>query len=788
MKIYKLIMLFICLIISISAVSAADVNSSDVSNQGSEILSDVAVTDEISNYNSSDGFGSDFSSELCADEVSDILPSSNRTVDLSISECCSFIIQENNGETVYAFRQDSPLYGTGVVINSQEWYGRNIIKQEIESQSEYFFHSIITEDGWVIGQGGSQYDDDSMMIERIAGAIVSNNYISTDYLRQIRDILYDYHYGHFVVKAPDGRYGIAFYDRVLTGTLYPGQFMVIPNYIEYYQKGNYNDYGADPVDAIIQICSYDDSGLNRRNLYTYDYKVHDTPNGLFYGADIYVTNDNGHNVGLDTSRIVTHFYYEGNYYPAFSIPQNPGKLYVGTHIFENTAAGNMIELIDGPSNVLINDEDSVSYSIKLLTTEYTVEFDLGNDIDFINAYPSLGSFIYDSQQHKLYWNLPAINMEKNIIIYFKPRSMGNHNIRTAVQGKSEVHDFSYYVTDYGAHISVSDVDKYAGGPQKLNVYLKDNYGNPLIGECVGININGVNYYRFISDQGYASLALNLDKGEYDAVVSYYDKIGEDRTTAHVTIRQTAFGEDIVKYFKNGTQFYASFLDTDGSPLKNSDVLFNINGVFYTRSTNENGVARLNINLEPGEYIITSINLASGEMISNSIRVKSVLAEYSDMVKYYRNGTQYTIKVLDGQGNPLSNVNITFNINGVFYTRTTNESGIAKLNINLNPGDYIITADYNGEHVSNYIMILERVVTEDLVMKYRDGSKFEAIILDEQGNTVPGENLTFNINGVLYNRTTDENGNIALNINLMPGQYIITTAWNGYRKSNVITIS
>ncbi len=786
MKYYKLIILFICLIISISAVSAADINSSDVSDYGSEILSDVAITDEIGDYNSSDV--SDYGSDILSDEVSDIRPSSNRTVDISDFECCSFIIQENNGQTVYAFRQDSPLNGYGVEINSQEWYGRNIIKQEIDTLYTYFFHSIITEDGWVIGQGGSQYDDDNRAIERIAGAIVSSNDISKDLLRQARDILYDYDYGHFVVKAPDGRYGIAFYDRILTGTLYPGQFMVIPNEIEYYQKGNYKDYGADPVDAIIQICSYDDSGLNRRNLYTYDYKVHDTPNGLFYGADVYVTNDNGHNVGLDTSRIVTHFYYKGNYYPASSVPENPGKLYVGTHIFENTATGNMIELIDGPSNVLINDEDSVSYSIKLLNTEHTVEFDLGNDVDFINAYPSHGSYIYDAQQHKLYWNLPAINMVKDIIIYFRPKSMGNHNIHAFVQGKSEENNLNYYVTDYGAYISTSDVDKYVGGPQRLNVYLKDNYGKPLIGECVGIKINGMDYYRFIGENGYASLALNLGKGEYDAVISYDDKIGKNKTTAHVTIRQTVFGEDIVKYFKNDTQFYASFLDTDGKPLKNSDVQFNINGIFYTRKTNEMGIAKLNINLAPGKYIITSINLVSGEMIGNSIQVKSVLLEYSDIVKYYRNGTQYTIKVLDGQGNPLGGASVTFNINGVFYTRTTDESGVAKLNVNLNPGDYIVTADYKGELVSNDIMVLERVVTKDLVMKYRDGSKFEAIVLDEQGSIVHGENLTFNINGVFYNRTADENGTISLNINLMPGQYIITTIWNDYRKSNVITIS
>ena len=447
----------------------------------------------------------------------------------------------------------------------------------------------------------------------------------------------------------------------------------------------------------------------------------------------------------------------------------------------------MIELVDGVSNAVAGDENTVKYRIKLLTTEHTVEFDFDSDVDFIRASPTHGSYYYDAQQHKLYWYLPAVNVAKDITITFKPRVTGNHNICTFVHGKSESHDLNYYVTAYGAYISTSDVVKYVGGPQRLNIYLNDKYGKALVGENVGILINGVFYRRSVTDQGYASIALNLGAGQYDAVVSYDGKIGKNQTGAKVTIKPTVFGDDIVKFFKNDTQFYASFLDTNGNPLKNSNVQFNINGVLYTRTTDKNGIARLNINLEPNKYIITSINLNTGDRISNSILVKPVLVENSDIVKYYRNATPYTIKVLDGQGNPLAGADVTFNINGVFYIRTTNESGFAKLNINLEPGDYIITAGYNGEYVSNFIMILDRLITTDLAMHYKDGSEFNAIVLDERGNIAPGENVTFNINGVFYNRTTGENGVASLRINLMSGQYIITSYWNNYSKANIITI-
>ena len=94
---------------------------------------------------------------------------------------------------------------------------------------------------------------------------------------------------------------------------------------------------------------------------------------------------------------------------------------------------------------------------------------------------------------------------------------------------------------------------------------------------------------------------------------------------------------------------------------------------------------------------------------------------------------------------------------MFYTRTTNENGTAKLNINLEPGNYIITSSYNGGSVSNNIRVLTRLVSSDLSMNYRDGSSFKIVVLNEKGAISSCENITFNINGVFYNRTTDDNG-------------------------------
>ncbi len=102
--------------------------------------------------------------------------------------------------------------------------------------------------------------------------------------------------------------------------------------------------------------------------------------------------------------------------------------------------------------------------------------------------------------------------------------------------------------------------------------------------------------------------------------------------------------NIVKIFQNGTQFFATFYGKDGKPLaNNTDVTFNINGVFYTRQTNENGTARLNINLIPGKYILTAINPANNEEKGFNVTVLSNV-ETANLVKYYKNESQLIIQV------------------------------------------------------------------------------------------------------------------------------------------------
>ena len=300
------------------------------------------------------------------------------------------------------------------------------------------------------------------------------------------------------------------------------------------------------------------------------------------------------------------------------------------------------------------------------------------------------------------------------------------------------------------------------------------------------NVNGVNYTKELVN-GKASIGINLNPGNYTITTFYHYTDGLATKTNNIEVLSTIQANDVVKFFRNGTQYCAKFLDGCGSPLVNASVIFNINGVFYKKQTDDNGMAKLNINLRPGVYILTAMHPDTLMYGSNITVLSTILA--NDVVKFFRNGTQYCAKFLDGCGSPLVNASVTFNINGVLYKKQTDYEGISRLNINLFPGKYILTAMHPDGLMYGYnITVLSTIHGDDIVKFFRNGTQYCAKFLDGCGSPLVNASVTFNINGVFYKKQTDDNGMARLNINLFPGEYILTAIHlNGEEKANIIKV-
>ena len=358
-----------------------------------------------------------------------------------------------------------------------------------------------------------------------------------------------------------------------------------------------------------------------------------------------------------------------------------------------------------------------------------------------------------------------------------------------------------------ASTTVTIVVNPAPEPDKKNLTIKASADAITVGENATVTVTGLE-----NATGNVSVIVNgktytapINNGEAkiivpdltESVTASVNYVGDKTynaasTTVNITVIPKSdvviVAENVTKYYHGPERFIANIYDSELNPIANKTVSITINRITYTRNTDENGTVSLAINLGSGTYtVITQVDSTS---VKSYITVLSTIAG-NDITKYYRNATQYSVQVFDTTGKVVGKGEVvTFNINGRFYNRTTDENGIATLNINLPQGEYVITAinKVTGELHSNNIVVLPVVVAENLTMKYLDGSQFKANLVDGQGKPYAEQFVTLNVNGILYNRLTDSNGQAALNIRLPPGEYIITSSFNGCNVVNKITIT
>lgn len=339
-----------------------------------------------------------------------------------------------------------------------------------------------------------------------------------------------------------------------------------------------------------------------------------------------------------------------------------------------------------------------------------------------------------------------------------------------------------------ANVSSLDNSVFSG---TLPVKIADNIFSPTPRELYPKEVFNEAYIKFVNNTGTFSIKLPLSTHEvfppgvlievewYNAYS--YNFIYDSFDEMLVQTRNFPGAKDLVKIYKNDTQFVV-----DARKLSCDNITFKVNGVSYVRDVNESGFAKLNINLNPGIYTIESFT--HNYQFNKTITVlPTIIAD--NLVKYYKNDSQFYVKLVDFNNDSVASQNVTFNINGVFYTRQTNDDGIACLNINLNPGEYIITVidPLTGLQMSYNITVLPVLYGMDVISYYGGTYDYLVKLVDEKGNALPNQIITFNINGLIYNSTTDANGEARLFVSLMPGRYIVTAKYLSSEISSNIVI-
>ena len=205
--------------------------------------------------------------------------------------CSSTMIQIDDKNSAFTFRRDS---SEGINVNII--YQKNGILQ-LKNDPDYFWHGIINNDGWIVGNGGVDTPHSAEKFEAYAKIMIQNNNIMDELLQNVYKIKSKLSLGHFFIKAPDGKYGLVINvinehtARIEKGQLKPGEYIISPNSYAYYKKGKISDLNIKENYTYISryLAAIDEYSSLRTNDFTYNYVTTDKSKYV----DIFVANDDG---------------------------------------------------------------------------------------------------------------------------------------------------------------------------------------------------------------------------------------------------------------------------------------------------------------------------------------------------------------------------------------------------------------------------------------------------------------------------------------------------------------
>jgi hypothetical protein len=251
---------------------------------------------------------------------------------LADEDCCSFYVQVSKTESVCGFRRDNT--GSAVIqVKSEKWYGRTAVKH-FKYDGDYFCHLIATSDGWMMGNGGLDGGSSIRDMERLAADMIKSNEIKMENLRKIQKYKIWANFGHFSIKAPDGRFAVVYQNNIITGKLKPGEFLCNPNFQSYHRRGDYHQYGTNPAKVAIKVGATDHYGIYRRQIVVFHWKEAVSKDfKISSRITAYAANDDGRFVGVSSGSYVDSIKFEGKSISGYKLPRVPNAMRLGTYSF-----------------------------------------------------------------------------------------------------------------------------------------------------------------------------------------------------------------------------------------------------------------------------------------------------------------------------------------------------------------------------------------------------------------------------------------------------------------------
>lgn len=433
---------------------------------------------------------------------------SNESSQISDGDCASVIIQIDENHTVSGFRRDSTTQ-IPIFIN-----GNTEVRHE-KFDTTYFAHMLVAGNGWVFGNGGLDSPYQYEKIEAIAKTMIENNDITSEYMDFIYKIKTSWdNWGHFIIKAPDGRYGMVdYYDEEFhnkeMGVLKSGEYFLCPNSCYFHKKGNVSDLNQSSyLDAAIYLLGTDLYGKFRTTIQTFVYSKEVMDNMLITRVDAYASNDDGKLTNLSTAQYVNDIFSGEKYIIGHNLPKIMDREHVGSFILD------IVELPPIKTQITVSELKTTYNKGKYLTA--TLKDVNGNVIKNARLSISLNGKVYNrltdsNGQVKLFINLvPKTYAAKITFEGNNKYDKASSNVKIVVK-KAKV-----------KLVAKKKTFKKSKKIKKYSVTLKNNLGKALKKVTLKLKIKGKTYGAKTNSKGKATFKIKklTKKGTFKAKISF----------------------------------------------------------------------------------------------------------------------------------------------------------------------------------------------------------------------------------------------------------------------------
>ena len=353
-------------------------------------------------------------------------------------------------------------------------------------------------------------------------------------------------------------------------------------------------------------------------------------------------------------------------------------------------------------------------------------------------------------------------------------------IVTVVDGNYSGFDYtSFDVVAKQTDVSVSVDDIYYGDSAVVNV-VSDVDGEYLV------YVDGNPYTVDVAD-GIGSITVsNLTSGSHDVLVTVADDnySGFNSTSFDVIFNRQASEISVnISSIKAGDVI----VDIKINPNATGNVSVIVDSVETVVELNENGTVSIPVNnITAGEHSIVVIYNGdsthdSAYKISNFTLFNSITTEFANIT--IREDLNITARLVDVNGNPISNAVVIYIIDNVSRSTVTGADGSFMIK---GVTGKVIVFSYAGSNIylaTNTSIKFDNVVPESISTKFNvtdgyrfqvyavdyqageRGEMFDVLLTDTNGKPLANQTVVFAINAWVHNRTTDENGVAHLQINL-----------------------